>query len=733
MLERSHRLCDVTGIDDHTMQNLPIATCAGLTKSTTGPVIVILHQYAYTGKGATIHSSAQIECFGNIVDDRSRKVPGGKQHIVTNDGHILPLQFRNGLPYLALRPPSKSDMDAFPHIILTSDVDWDPSKLDLDADYEDSILFDGEPPDDDQWGVDDSHGVYVAATASFVTHACSIDQCHSYTDFVNHIVNSIAVNKHSVFMQEPHYTELRPNFGYAPINVIKKTFESTTQWARMVERYPFRKHFKSRFPALNVIRRSEPVATDTVFADTAAYGTACRLAQLFVGTKTFVTDIYPMKMESDFITTLQENIRKRGAMDLLISDRAQVEVSERVKELLRHYMIDDWQSEPYHEHQNAAERRYQTVKRCTNVILDQAGAPPEAWLLCMQYACYVLNLLYVDSIKMPPLQALTGQTQDISILLPFHFWESVYYATGDALSYNSKVIFPSQTAEGKERFVGFGESVGDAMTFKILTNDTKRIIFRSSVRSATSINRNLRLDLLEGESSLPDASEVDVHVDVDVDVGDDINAVSVTAEDAYLDTDVGTGDQTVGSSSNSNLNHDPSININITFNPLAEPKFDAMNNSLDDINANSNNNNNSTSARLHKPCPDDLINRTYLTQPDDKGQRFRAKIKRMVDDPNASGEDDNFYDDVQFLVSMGNDHPDELVSYNEVLDHLARPIDDDIDSEEIYWRFKPSSLMKDHLPRTLLPTKDHCTTSSSLGNTVHKPTSRSMPLPRMIQ
>ena len=56
-------------------------------------------------------------------------------------------------------------------------------------------------------------------------------------------------------------------------------------------------------------------------------------------------------------------------MDKLLSDRAKVEISNKVKDILRHYVIGDWQSEPYHEHQNPAERRYQTLKQYTNVIL----------------------------------------------------------------------------------------------------------------------------------------------------------------------------------------------------------------------------------------------------------------------------------------------------------------------------------------------------------------------------
>jgi len=51
----------------------------------------------------------------------------------------------------------------------------------------------------------------------------------------------------------------------------------------------------------------------------------------------------------------------------------------------------------------------------------------------------------------------------------FSFWEPIYFPTGDALSYAHKTGFPSETAEQKGRFVGLGESVGDALTFKILT------------------------------------------------------------------------------------------------------------------------------------------------------------------------------------------------------------------------------------------------------------------------
>jgi len=66
------------------------------------------------------------------------------------------------------------------------------------------------------------------------------------------------------------------------------------------------------------------------------------------------------------------------------------------------------------------------------------------------------------------------------------FSEPIYFPTGDALSYAQKPGFPSETAEQKGRFVGFGESVGDALTFKILTGDTQKILYQSTICSALS-------------------------------------------------------------------------------------------------------------------------------------------------------------------------------------------------------------------------------------------------------
>ena len=58
-----------------------------------------------------------------------------------------------------------------------------------------------------------------------------------------------------------------------------------------------------------------------------------------------------MKTDQQFVNTLEDNIRRRGAPTKLISDRAQVQISNKVKDILRVLCISDWQSEAHQQHQ----------------------------------------------------------------------------------------------------------------------------------------------------------------------------------------------------------------------------------------------------------------------------------------------------------------------------------------------------------------------------------------------
>ena len=198
------------------------------------------------------------------------------------------------------------------------------------------------------------------------------------------------------------------------------------------------------------------------------------MAQFFCGRDTLVCDAYGIKATKQFINTLSDNIRKRGAMDTLISDGGKYEISKQVTDLLRSLFIQDYQSEPYHQHQNKAENRFGLAKRYTNTVMNTSGCPACCWLLCLQYICVVLNHLASPTLQgICPVQALEGTTPDISFLLHFSFYEPVYYRIDSS---EPDLNFPSSSNERK----GIGLALLTTKVTLSLGGSSQRILKRSS-------------------------------------------------------------------------------------------------------------------------------------------------------------------------------------------------------------------------------------------------------------
>ena len=77
ILERTGRTISVTGIDNHELPGLDIVTCAALLHNNHGKVALIMHEYAYYGRGNTIHSPGQLEWFQN-TDRIPSTTPGAE-------------------------------------------------------------------------------------------------------------------------------------------------------------------------------------------------------------------------------------------------------------------------------------------------------------------------------------------------------------------------------------------------------------------------------------------------------------------------------------------------------------------------------------------------------------------------------------------------------------------------------------------------------------------------------
>jgi len=495
LLETTDRLADVTGIDGHVISNIPMGTVAGKVMTTRGPIIAIWHQYAYTGKGHSIHSSHQMRDFKLDVDDHS-VTANGKQRIKTLEGYIIPLDFEDGLPTLPHTVPTDEDMDSFPHVFMTSDVLWDPNSLNFKFPRENGEFEYHEALNEDPADFE-SFDNRVRLDGSYIFKDDGDEFAEHYQEFEVRTKAQAHIANHRVQLKDRDYESLRPCFAWLPTDVVRKTVEHSTQFFRNIFRLPMRKHLKSRHPAANVPRRHEYVAMDTFKSDTPAFMLGSKQAQLYVGRRSYVTDAYAMRSESEIPRTLEDNIRERGAPQCLVSDGAKAAISNKTKDILRLVHTKDWQSEPHNQQQNFAENRMGTVIDMVSTTMDRTGCPASMWFLILCWVCFVLNYSACKSLQWQiPIAILMGFDPDISFLLEYSFWEPVLYAVDNH--------FPSQSPEKTGRFVGFAHNIGDILTFRILTDDTNQIITRSVVRPRmSSKNPNRRLDPFGGEENQP--------------------------------------------------------------------------------------------------------------------------------------------------------------------------------------------------------------------------------------
>ena len=304
---------------DYVLNSLPIVQAAAKIETVAdGPIIGIFSSYAQRNDGGrTIHSKGQMESFGILVDDRAQSL-GGLQCIITNEGYVVPLHIHNGLPCMDMSPPSDVDLERYPHVFFCSDSPWDPTVLDNEFSSHDftepAIAIDRRESLDPR--VNDFGCVAV--------HELQVDLIVSIMSLVARSAFAMAVAALSAFPQQlrprlPDLDVLRPHFGWVPVDRIQATLDATTQYYRATIHHPFRKHFKSRFPAANVRRLPEWFSTDTIFSSVPAHDDGipghggCTMLQVYGGIESHFLAGYPLASESDMHISFEDFICQYGA------------------------------------------------------------------------------------------------------------------------------------------------------------------------------------------------------------------------------------------------------------------------------------------------------------------------------------------------------------------------------------------------------------------------------------
>ena len=72
--------------------------------------------------------------------------------------------------------------------------------------------------------------------------------------------------------------------------------------------------------------------------------------------------------------------------------------------------------------------------------------------------------------------------------------------------------------------------------------------------------------------------------------------------------------------------------------------------------------------------PSDLIGRTFLLQPEENGERHRAKVTRQVVEI-IDQDNGQRIENINFILDIGNGKVEELISYNQLFEHLENAQD----------------------------------------------------------
>ena len=85
--------------------------------------------------------------------------------------------------------------------------------------------------------------------------------------------------------------------------------------------------------------------------------------------------------------------------------------------------------------------------------------------------------------------------------------------------------------------------------------------------------------------------------------------------------------------------------------------------------------------------PEDLVGRTFLLPPGDNGERLRAKVTRKVveDIEKADGER---VQKLSYILGIGNGKVEELISYNQLVDHLEAAANDENEINDDLFKFR---------------------------------------------
>ncbi|KAI2489216.1 Reverse transcriptase (RNA-dependent DNA polymerase) [Fragilaria crotonensis] len=492
VLEFTGQFCSVApfSMEYSPKVNVPVAKCAStyLCPTTGQSVLLIVDQALWFGDD--LHTSLinphQIRSFGySVCDDQ-----WDPHRALGIDTESFFIAFHPDGPnlYFESRVPTLWELDNLFPITLTAPY-WDPSGLSMPS---------GNSPD---FRVMDSIATTISESINVLSHiSSSFDErflCSLKTDALSLVSAAVTgtatgttLTSISAAITSDRHAKVTPENLAAKWNVgietAKRTLQVTTQRGIRTAIHPVHRRYRVDHLHLNRRRLNGDWFTDTLFSKVISLkGNSC--AQVF--TNGYYTSVHPLPSKSKVSQALTEFADDTGIPDTLISDGATEMTgpkTEFMKEVNR-LRIRLRRTEVGRKNQNhAAEREIGELKRRWRNRMLKKRIPKRLWDYGLTYEAGIMNRIPRGSQLRTGLEAVTGQTPDISEWLDFEFYDRVWV-------YDHSKIQLDGTGRRLGRWLGVAHRVGSDLCYWIL-------VASGNVIARTTVQHVAREDILNEET-----------------------------------------------------------------------------------------------------------------------------------------------------------------------------------------------------------------------------------------
>ena len=518
VLDYTGRECDVVPYteDYERKSGVPIVSggTAWTDQSTSETFILVIHEGLYMPDAMpdTLLNPNQLRHFGAIVQDNP--YAGAPLYITDSNNEVeIPLRSEGTVIFADTRTPTEQELSECRKVVLTSNREWDPQ----------NIVFPNA-----QWSITEDKATRLgsvkvsAARSDIVWGEPEFEEIYNDDAFCERVISSVKVasippdtkstatasvaavemkgppTPHT-FVSEDRKSNVTPQAlaekWLIGLEQAALTLKNTTQWIVRSALLPLARRYKAD-RVFTLPQLQGEWFTDTVDGGKVKSINGNKYGQIFANEKYFAA-IYPMDKKSKAGDALRVFCKEFGVPDRLRYDGSKEQTGRKTEfqKQVRRHDIKTHAIEPDLHNQSPAEGVVREVRRKWYRVMVKKNVPRKFWDYGMRWVCEIMQRTHLRGARVDggvPLQAVTGETVEISEYLDFGFYDRIWYRDNAGLG-------PQQLG----RWLGVAKHQGAQMCFYVLT-PKGTVVSRSTVWPVT--NLELETEVVKSQVAEYDAS-----------------------------------------------------------------------------------------------------------------------------------------------------------------------------------------------------------------------------------